>query len=417
MPPKFNPRTVSYSGLTVYDECSMLYKLQRIDRVIPAMSDTNATRIGTFCHTSLEHYYGDETGTVQSPYDELTRAGGIWDQELESCQLQMLRPKLQAYAHHTTALYERASASYKGKDAIRKKDGAVSAAPHMTKAWTDYARQHGLNQLSDQIDQVAAKVAPERWEGLSLSQVYAESLGIMYPYRHPADIDAVVAIELPVSEIQFQGADEENQPLYDELGQPVPTSRVRGPHPMWVDDKGQTAVLNVLYPFYLPALDENGRLIPDGQGDYVRREDLLFTGYIDLVARNEKGELLIIDHKTNAGEVPSRSKISRHEQMLVYGFMVTLLGGEQPAYVGMNHLRSGKLVLAEFSMAKAEVAVERLLSIVSGIEKKVFVRQNPDGYHSRCVVKPFREGEPPRLCPGLPHCHPEVAELYNKMPG
>lgn len=410
-------KTVSYSGLTVYDECSMLYKLQRVDRVLQPMADTEATRIGQFCHTSLEVYYGDETGSVESPYAELTRPGGIWDQELATHQLQMLAPKLQAYAHHTTALYERASASYRGKDAIRKKDGSVSAAPHMTKGWTEYARQHGLPQLADAINHTAARVAPERWGSVSLAQVYAESLGIMYPYRHPADIDSVVAIELPISEVQYQGADEANRPLYDELGQPVPTSRVRGPHAMYLDDQQRPVVLHVLYPFYLPVLGPDGRLVKDEAGDYARRDDLLFTGYIDLVARNDKGQLLIIDHKTNSGEVPSKSKISRHEQMLVYGFMVTLLGGEMPAYVGMNHLRSGKLVLAEFSMAKAEIAMERLLSIVAGIEKRVFVRQNPDGYHSRCVVKPFREGDPPRLCAGLPFCHPEVAQHFNKMPG
>lgn len=411
------PKTVSYSGLTVYDECSMLYRLQRVDRVLPPMADTEATRIGQFCHASLEAYYGDESGQIESPYHELTRPGGIWDQELQACKLQMLMPKLQAYAHHTTGLYERASAAYKGKDAIRKKDGSVSAAPHMTKAWTDYAKQHGLTQLADYINHTAAKIAPARWEDVNLSQVYAESLGIMYPYRHPVEIDAVVAIELPISEIQFHAADENNQPLYDELGQPVPTSRVRGPYPIHLDEDNRQTTLNVLYPFFLPVLGPDGKLVKTEDGDYVRREDLLFNGYIDLVARNPQGELLIIDHKTNSGEVPSKGKISRHEQMLVYGFMITLLGGEKPAYVGMNHLRSGRLILAEFSMEKAELAMERLLSIVAGIEKRVFVRQNPDGYHSRCVVKPFRDGEPPRLCPGLPHCHPEVADHFNRMPG
>lgn len=417
--PNKAPRTVSVSRLSQYEECSQLYKLTRIDNVLEAYTGTVYTEIGTACHGPLETFYGqfllDEDAKYATPYEAMTAPGGYWDQQLAKYNLLGLKDHLQNYAHHTTQLYHRASAGYTGKDAIRKADGSVPKAPQMTTPWKDYAKANGLNALQAQIDSLAAR-ADDTWKTIPLSQVYAESLGIMWPYQHPAAIASVVAVELPISEVMYQAQHADGSPMFDAGGLPVPSSIVRGPFPVWRDEAGKPK--NYLFTaseFKLPAVGKDGKLIPDGNGDYVRRgDDLLFNGFIDLIARDEQGRVLIIDHKTNGGDAPSPSKVARHEQMLVYAFAVELLFGEQVYAIGMNHLRSNRLVLAPYDRKKGEAAMERLLSVVKGIEAQVFIKQNAEGYNTKCIQKGFRDTDPPKLCPGLQLCHPEIYSGYVK---
>ena len=148
------PSAVSYSKLTTYDRCTELYKLKYVLGVPESKEDTLATRLGSICHASLEAYYLDGGQTITSPYDALTRDGGIWEEELAKVGLNLpgLRRDLQNYAHHMTKLYYRASAQYAGADKIRKADGTVSVAPQMTTAWKQYVKAHALDALALYID-------------------------------------------------------------------------------------------------------------------------------------------------------------------------------------------------------------------------------------------------------------------------
>lgn len=403
-PPK---AAYSYSKLTTYDRCSQLFKLIYVDNIPEARQDTVATTLGSFCHAGLEAFYEDETGKVESPYHALMSEGGIWDQELKRSNLLMLRPDLVKYANHMAHLYGRASASYKGADAIRKSDGSIAMAPQMTGAWKAYCKKHGLDFLSRKLDNTAAK-ADKRWAAISLSDVFAQTVGIMHAYQNPKEIAAVVAIELPVSEQWFLAADKDNNPLIDTDGNPVKTSRTRGPHPMFRDENNRPTLVEIENEFRMPELDEaTGRLKRDEEGNIVFSTDVLFNGYIDMLARNESGELLIIDHKTSSGKVPAVEKISRHEQLLVYGFIVYHLSGEMPSAIGINHLRSGRLILAPFSLEKAELAIERLCGNRRGAELNVFVKQDPYGWGSKCIQD---KKDSVDFCPGLKYCFPDVYE-------
>lgn len=406
--------TVSYSRLTTYDKCPELFRLIHADKILPREPDTVATRLGGICHESLEDFYGDETGTIQSPYDALVREEGIWDRILTQDNLLGLKEPLQAYAHYTTQLFARASASYKGRDAIRKSDGSVSYAPQMTGAWKDAARQYGLNQKAGYIDNVAAK-AGDRWKDVSLSEVYAGSLGIMYTYQHDPRITSVVAIELPIGEIQWAAADAEGNQLFNEDGTPVLTNTRSKPYPLWVDpETGKNVQLGVLNEFFLPELDANGKLKKTADGKLVYRKDVLFNGYIDWLVRDEQGRLIITDHKTNSGEPPTPMKVSRHEQMNLYGLMIEEVFGETPYALAMNHLKSGKLILAPYSREKAEKAIERLLLVEKATRDRVFIGKDPDAYGTRCVEKGQKAGEY-RLCYALQYCHPEVYAAHKGL--
>lgn len=403
-----NLRTVSYSKLTKYDECSQYYKLANIDRVLDH-GDTDWTRLGGFCHEVLEVYYA-QPELVRTPFEILAGKGGVWMKEFEKYGLQSLIEPLAVYNKHMRILNDRISPNYKGADAIRTKDGRVPDKPQMTSGWKDYVKQHGLDAMAANIDRTAAQLAPKRWGGgLSLSLVFTESTKINRGYRHDPRIHAVVGIELEISEMQYAAADEDGNILRDAEGNYVPTSRMRGDLALWADPSkgGKPLALGMGTYFLLPKLDANGKMIPKGN-DFERREDKAFMAYIDLLARDAKGRLLIIDHKTNK-LLPDVDHVERHEQLLVYGLMIELLTGEAPYQIGINHLRSSTLVLGRYRRAAAVEALERLLQTYSGIEKEVFLRHHPDAFGNPCV-KSF--GGKTTLCPGLQLCHPAVYASY-----
>jgi hypothetical protein len=402
----------SFSRLTTYDKCSELYRLTYVERAPDIRQDTVATRLGSICHTSLEEFYAAES-TAESPFHALMRPGGIWEQELVKDGLIVLWDDLQVYASHISQLVNRASASYRGPDKIRKADGAVASAPEMTSAWKAYASKHQLYRMAGNIDRTAAGVNPEKWGSLSLSEVFTATLSIMWSYQHPAAIADIVDIELEISETYYAAADANGDKMADERRQPVPTTRNRGPHKPWEDEHGKTEQLFIKNPFPLPKLD--GRNILKTADDTpIWSTTSLFNGFIDLLARDQLGRLLIIDHKTSKGDAPAVDKVAMHEQLLIYGYVIYYATGEVPHQIGINHLRSGKLVLADFNLAKAEKAVARLLTLQAAIEAKVFLTQDPYGYGARCVTESFRSDKPPTLCPGLRYCHPEVWSRYAK---
>jgi hypothetical protein len=424
---------VSVSQLNSYEECSYKYKRVRILQDLPRDPDTIYTRLGGICHEAIEQCIeslvsGD--GRFATPYDALVGEGGVWDTWLAKAKLTSLKPRLEEYAHHTTKLYYRASASYQGADAIRNKGdfggdevwrNPVSKAPHMTGTWKAEAKKLGLDAKASFIDKTAAAAEKSTWGAISLSQTYAETAGILWPYQHPQAVASVIAIELGISDTLVMIADENGNQLLDESGAPVIGSKRNDKRRKVKGPDGKEVFAGMTHPFPLPKLDANGKLIPTDAVDpntglplvYERRDDVYFNGYIDLLGRDEEGRLLIVDHKSSLGESPAPLKVSRHEQLLVYGLLVAVLFGEMPAFIGINHLRSGKLVLAPFDMAKAELAMERFLSIVSAIDAGVFIKQHPDAYVTACVKKGRKEGEV-ILCSGLKGCHPEVYEYFRK---
>jgi hypothetical protein len=385
----------SFSKLEVYEKCSELYRLTYETQLPDIRQDTFHTRLGTFCHTSLEDFYGCEDGTITSPYDALVRKGGIWDRELERCGLSMLKPDIMRYANHIVKLYERAHWTYQGKDPIR-----APKDPTATKVWTDYVRSFGLDRMAAKIQNVAAETSKD-WESCSLPEVVGASLGIMYMYRHPTVIDSIVAIELPLSEAKYAAADSQGKKM-----EGVETTKRRGPHPVFKNNKGETELLSVDNPFFMPE-DAGDRTIKrNKKSEVVFSSEVMFNGYIDLVARDKHGRLILIDHKTNKEE-PSVDKVAIHEQLLAYGFAIYHLTGEMPHKIGINHLRSSKLVLADFDIKKAEEVLERWLAIQNAAKNKIYIKQNPYAFNSRCITMDFKTKKN-SFCPGFKHCHPDL---------
>lgn len=398
------PKTVSFSRLTSYDSCSEYYRLAHVERVF-SQGDTDATRLGGIVHEALEQYYLSDFS--QTPFQILAGQNGVLMQLLEKDGLMPLMEPLSAYSKHCRHLRDRASAGYTGPDPIRKADGGLADKPQMTTAWKRYAAEHQLDAAAAFIDRQAKALSPRRWTDVSLSYVFTEALHILRGYKHDPRLATIVAVELEFSEARYVAADEDGAMLRDAEGELVTTSRMGGEHPLWMNpETNSPRALSMSNTFWLPKLGPDGHLIPDPEkpGDFVRRDDLAFMGYIDLIGRNADGKLIVVDHKTSKME-PDAEKVERHEQLLLYGLMVELQSGEAPHQVGISHLRSGKLVLGRYRRDKAVAALERLLQVHAAIEKQVFVRQHPDAFGNACV-RVF--GGKVNACPGLQFCHPDV---------
>ena len=412
------PAGISYSSISKYDECSYLYKLIKVDGALE-QADTEPTKTGTYCHKALEEVYEAGSG---SPYQVLAGEGGIIDQELEKLGLkEALRDRIQVYSHHHTKLLRRASASYKGEDKIRKANGDVPKMPEATGPWKAYAKEHKLEEMIRVIDQEASKASAklaaagkdkDTWVRLRMSKVFGDALGIMHQYTHDPRIAEILQIEFPISEFRYLAADDAGNPLFDENGEPVTTSKVRGPHPLWYEDpkarKGGR-LLDILHPFFIPKT-KNGKLVKDAEGNYEFRDDAVFVGYIDMLSRGQDGVLQVNDHKTNAGDTPTPAKVARTEQFLLYHFMMWVMTGEW-AEIGMNHLRSNRLVLTKVELEDVEAAVARLAEAYRGIEFEVYTRKSAEAYNSPCMK--IEDGKDPRFCPGFALCHPKLAKEYS----
>lgn len=399
----------SYSRLTTYDKCSELYRLMYQVGLGDVRQDTFHTRLGSYCHSALESFYNCTDGSVASPYEALTGPKGIWDTELTKLGLDPVREDLNRYAGHMTKLYARANHKYKGHDAIRTKDGKVTESPQFTTPGREYIRQFGLDTLATKVDRMAAALS-ENWQTVSLSDVYAQSQAMLYQYKNPEEIDTVVMVELGISDIYYQAADEEGKPLKDSKGKPIVTLKARGDKPLWKDPEGKPRIIQINAEQYMPSIAKDGSIERDDTGEIKWSKTGLFHGYIDLIARDKEGRLMVIDHKTSK-EMPTEAKVSRHEQLLAYGWAVSHLTGEDVYAIGINDLRRNKLILAKFDMVKALEAVKRLASIQRGIEAGVFIKRDPQAYETPCVRK--SKTNEYTLCPGLKYCHEEVYKSFH----
>lgn len=348
------PHLYSYSQLGTYRDCSKKYEHYWISKN-KRKEKGQAAEIGSLAHECIERFY---LGEFNSPAEAFPT---VIDEYLATLGLQSWKNELEHISSILSNLLLRASANYKGSDAIRTANGDVSKAPHMTKTWKDALKLHNLEYRIDQANYSMIRALPEEWRKIKMVTVYTEADHIVRQYMHPAAIAEVKAIEFGFSIPDYKG--DPNSPNPDE----------QEPH-----------VKNLV-------------TLPSGRP---------FRGYIDLVGKLHDGRWVIIDHKTSAGDPPSALKVRHHEQLLLYAFFWHQLTGDWPAKIGISHLRTGSLIMADVDPKLALEAAERHDHVIKAIDKKIFLKHAPFEYGSPCIG---REGTLEDACPYLPDCHKEVA--------
>jgi hypothetical protein len=265
---------------------------------------------------------------------------GNWqDYFREREMLDVFWEELNALAGHQADLLRRASAGYTGPGPIRTAGGGISQAPERTKQWKDLAARFRMDERRQDLDSLADLMLCDGWDQVSLVDTFLASVSYLLNYKDTLPLLRVEHIEAELL-----------------------------PH-------------NVS----LPGVD-----------------GMVVNGFIDLLARDVRGKLYLIDHKTTKAE-PSESKLMHMDQLCLYAYACKQIFGEYPAFVGINHLRSNRLVLAPFDERLMHLALGRLTATIGGIRSKVFIPQSPTSYNTPCY------SDYTGACPYLGHCHPGFA--------
>lgn len=353
----------SHSRNEAFEKCSKKYELEYIKKERIA-SHANHFIIGDLCHKSIEDTW---TGVHPHPKVALTAR---WLDFLTKNGVPQLQIELASYAHDISHLYRRAHPDYNGPDRIRKADGSPTSAPHMTKAWKTSLVDLQLDDRKNDLDIKTYTLLGPSFAGVSLADCYAETLAILGDYKDPPQIASVEHIEFPLS------------------------------HRVFGDDR---KVIDVYNPIVLP------------------RTGVLFNAYIDAVVRlvpSLGGGITLIDHKTSK-DLPDATKVAHWDQLLKYAWawaqlQLQVTGVEEwPTHIGINHLRSGTLVLAEVDPDLARWAIERHEEGILAQKAGGYLRRDPFGYNSPCLK--FKDGAVDSHCPHLFKCHPLTARKLGLM--
>jgi hypothetical protein len=346
----------SHSRLGVFESCQQKYYREYIlkERI---KQEADHFIIGTMCHSAIEDTWNGDQPSVRAALDH------NWQTWLEEKSLGYLKRELANVAKDIGSLWKRASADYTGKDAIRKAGNLVADNPTMTKAWKDAAAELKIAERQISIDIKSRSQLGTAYVNVSLVNCYAETYAIMENFKDPDCLASVEYLEFPLSE------------------------QVYGPDP---EREGKQKLIEIINPVKFS------------------KTNTYLNGYIDVVGKNHKGEVVILDHKTSSGAAPIETAVAHNEQLLQYAWAWHQLTGEWPGYVGINHLRSGTCVTAPVNPERVLSVIERREHLILATSQGIYPKKDPFAYSSPCLK--IKDGSLSDYCPHLSKCHPEVAK-------
>lgn len=336
----------SYSRLEKHGKCSYKYWLHYAKPIPRPFTGSVATEAGTVAHTVLDWFAEPAAlNRSMSTYDLLNH---YWQQRLNNEGLGSAFNDLQSLALDYAHLSKRASAGYVGPDPIVDSYNKPYKKPKTTNAWRDAAAALNLSGRAQAIDDVAAAQPGLVWKDIPLSAVFGESYVFLKDYRDTMSYLTMYMLEMPISR-----------------------------------DKAQNRINTVYFP----------------------GTDIEFTGFLDVIATDQNNRLYLIDHKSSK-DVPDENKVVHWEQLILYGWALHAIWGVYPDYIGINHLRSNSLIIANFDASLVPGALRRALAKIKGIRAEVFVPQNPTDYGNAC----FNQYSTENSCEYLSFCHPRFAK-------
>ncbi len=353
------PDYYSVSALKTYKRCGLEYYHKYIDKINKFKMSTS-TLLGNLLHDALELYYSpDGTGLetlklcLYKTAEDTFRSTGVIPINTAYNLVDELLNELYSLANDVCNLHKRADINYKGKDAIRKKDGGVSTSYQSTTAWKsaekgidgdnrrariNYLIQYSINPNLDDVDVISA---------------YSEAVYIADSFVNINNIKKVRHVELPFSQ-------------YDPY----------------------TGVVNNLVN------------IPNG--------DKLIHGFIDLVAEVSDG-LAIIDYKSSKTAY-TEEQVRYNVQLYTYVYAYKCLTGEDVKYIGIYNIRAGNLVLVPIDTKLMNSTLNNFFKIHDAIKANIFIGHTPEDSYSPCL-NCFG-----KACAYIDICHPsnesDLLELY-----
>lgn len=322
----------SVSRLKTYKTCSIKYKYEYVEKD-KIYSASKSTIIGSIVHNALEIYYLLDKKDRQPLINYFNAAFNLYVKEsrLDKTIDETVVSLLERYSKDMGRLIERSSPFYRGKDAIRKKDGSPASNPQMTSDWKLSYESSGLSSLHDSL--LMYLNGSLDMEGSDFINAYSEAKYLCSSYKGSSWLDNSIEVEMPISKKNSDGS--------------------------------------ILNPVLMPS-------------KHGGRKNIYLLGFIDLVSKLDDGSLLLVDHKTSSSSFTG-SDVSYNAQLLSYAYAYEKIKGVRPHYIGINNIRDDEVVFVETPSSKEAMEVlDSLFSCHKLINDEVWIKHSPEPY-SPCV--------------------------------
>ena len=345
----------SVSKIKTYKDCSQMYKLKYVDK-LESYKESTSTFVGTLLHAALEYLYGVEDDEVFDARQAFFKVLGPEFAKKGITSAESILAELLDYHQDISNLYNRASASYIGSDAIRTGKGGVPKVPEMTSTWKSECKRLNLNDRKDRID-YAIQASKTGMESVSITDVFTKSLTLATDYVTPDEFEEILHLELPLSE--------------------------------WDKDKN---VLTNPVPF--PG---------------CTHDNVFLNGYVDNIAKVRLGNTVgnaIIDYKSSK-ETFNSSIVEHNQQLLMYAAGVEHLLNIKIDYIGILSFVKGDLILVPIDKSIQQEVITMFNKVIDKTLKGDYNKHSPDTKYSKCLN--MFGG----CCPFLEHCWPKAHDFHN----
>jgi hypothetical protein len=328
-------------------QCGELYNNKYVRKEKALEVFNEAFVIGRYVHSVLEMVLDPKTEVTNSQEAFVL----ILPQLIKEYGLEEIsEDDILKVASELGELLYKASSRYCGKDAIRNKDGSVpnNVKEYPPQAWTSALKNCGVSSNRYALDNMAASCNGVFTE-VSLSYLVADIYSYVVNFKSP-DWAETIAVEVGFS------------------------------------------------------TDNTNRVLFPGA------KELSVNGYIDWIIKiKENDALIILDHKTESTK-PLAHDVMHHAQLNIYAKIYAEHYGKLPDGIGIHHVPSGEIVLAEVDPTVQNQIVEYFQLIQHSIEAGLFTKRHPKDFNSPCAKFDYKSGKLKSICPYLHKCWPTYVE-------
>jgi len=337
-------QTVSFSALESYKSCAQFYSYRYIENIKHEQPLEKALLVGSWTHTMIEDKLNND-----SDLDLVEESFKVHIPEwLDTCGIKLNLEqveKLIELSIELSHLLYRASAFCNDGTKIRNSNGTVLKSP------IDFPSSSLKNELvklpcyrfKAQLDQVACQ-QNEVFLHISFTWLFAEALFNASVFSFPKWAEKTIH-----TEFEFGTSEETIVPI--------------------------------------GGVNSNTSLL----------------GYIDWIVKMNDGRIAIIDHKTSS-KCPTNEEVLFHPQLNLYAYAYKVLFGSLPSVIGINHIKTGNIILAEVKSSIVNETVEYYSLLYNEAQKNVGVKKHPNDYQSPCVKRDYNSNKVISICPYLEKC-------------
>ena len=347
-------KTISFSGLETYSNCPKYFEEKYINKTPYEKSLESSLLIGSWTHELVEEII--KTNGDISPRDNLEDKLFTWLSSVGVTINQVDPENIINCIVELGDILSRASVHCRDpKLTIRNKDNSVLKDPinYPSSSFLSALKKAEFYKFKSQIDLEASQQVSEFLD-ISLTWVLADAYSIASNFKIPDWAYKTVGLELGF------GVNEE------------------------------TAF-------------------------YFNNSNVSLLGFIDWVVELDDGSTIIIDHKTSKlSSKPNPLEVLYHPQLNLYAYVYEQVTGKKVNYIGINHLRSGDIIIAEVDNIVRINNYEHIVEIFTESQQGPYIRRRPTDYMSPCIKKDFKSGKILSTCSYLNKCWPSYHESLEK---